>query len=53
MTPKLPSTGNTLHQLASLYQQQGKYEQAEPLYQRALAIYERKVGAEHPDTKRV
>ncbi len=27
-----------------------KYEQAEPLYQRALAIAEQQLGAEHPDT---
>jgi tetratricopeptide (TPR) repeat protein len=29
---------------------QGKYEQAEPLFQRALAISEQQVGAQHPDT---
>ncbi len=30
----------------------GKYEQAEPLYQRALTTYERVLGPEHPDTLR-
>jgi tetratricopeptide (TPR) repeat protein len=29
---------------------QGKYEQAEPLYQRVLAIYEQQLGSQHPDT---
>ena len=28
----------------------GQYEQAEPLYQRALTTYERVLGPEHPDT---
>ena len=31
----------------------GKDEEAEPLYQRALAIYEKVLGPEHPDTVRV
>jgi tetratricopeptide (TPR) repeat protein len=30
--------------------QRGEYEQAEPLYQRALAIYERTLGSDHPNT---
>ena len=29
---------------------QGKYEEAEPLYQRALTIREKALGPEHPDT---
>ena len=36
--------------MANLYKNQGKYEEAEPLYQRALAIKERVLGEEHPDT---
>ncbi|HLG77550.1 MAG TPA: tetratricopeptide repeat protein, partial [Ktedonobacteraceae bacterium] len=36
--------------LAALYYQQGKYEEAEPLYLRALAICEQVLGSEHPDT---
>ena len=40
----------SLNNLAALYAKQGKYEQAEPLFQRALAIRERVLGAEHPDT---
>jgi tetratricopeptide (TPR) repeat protein len=39
-----------LNNLALLYQAQGKYEQAEPLYQRALAIREQQLGPQHPDT---
>ncbi|MEO0415519.1 MAG: tetratricopeptide repeat protein, partial [Verrucomicrobiota bacterium] len=33
-----------------LYNNQGKYEEAEPLYKRALAIREKQLGADHPDT---
>ena len=33
-----------------LYASQGRYGEAEPLYQRALAASERVLGAEHPDT---
>ncbi|TMD99385.1 MAG: tetratricopeptide repeat protein, partial [Chloroflexi bacterium] len=47
------SEANSLIFLALLYDKQGKDEQAEPLYHCALAIRERKLGAEHPDTKRV
>ena len=45
-----PDTAHCLNNLADLYRNQGKYEQAEPLAQRALAINERVLGAEHPDT---
>jgi tetratricopeptide (TPR) repeat protein len=31
-----------------LYYNQGKYEQAEPLYQRALAIWEKTLPPDHP-----
>ncbi len=34
--------------LALLYYAQGQYSQAEPLYQRALAIREKTLGPEHP-----
>ncbi len=40
-----PETAHTLSGLASLYYMQGKYEQAEPLYQRALSICEQVPGA--------
>ena len=32
-----------------LYHNQGRYAEAEPLYQRALAISEKALGPEHPD----
>jgi tetratricopeptide (TPR) repeat protein len=48
-----PSTATSLNNLASLYQAQGKYEQAEPLYERALAIYTQAFGLQHPGTKTI
>ncbi len=48
--PNHPDTANSLHCLAVLYDNQGKYMQAEPLYQRALAIRERVLGPDHPTT---
>ena len=33
-----------------LYQNEGKYEEAEPLFQRALTIREKVLGPEHPHT---
>jgi tetratricopeptide (TPR) repeat protein len=33
-----------LNNLAELYRTQGKYEEAEPLYKRALVIHEQKFG---------
>ncbi len=50
MVPEHPEIADTLHNLADLYGAQGKYEQAEPLYQRALAIREQVLGPEHPAT---
>jgi len=35
--------------LAALYRAQGKYAEAEPLYQRSLAIREKALGPDHPD----
>ena len=35
--------------MAGLYREQGKYEQAEPLLQRSLAINEKALGQDHPD----
>lgn len=45
-----PDTAYALHALASLYQNQGKYELAEPLYQRALRIKDQALGAEQLET---
>ncbi len=42
-----------LYSLASLNQEQGKYEQAEQLYLRALHIWEQSLGPEHALTKQV
>ncbi len=38
----------SLNNLASLYHAQGKHTEAEPLYRRALAIWEKALGPEHP-----
>ena len=47
--PEHPDVATSLNNLAALYQAQGKYGEAEPLYQRALAIYEKALGPEHPN----
>jgi tetratricopeptide (TPR) repeat protein len=39
----------SLNNLAALYYHQDQSAKAEPLYQRALAIYEEALGPEHPD----
>ena len=39
-----PRFAASLNNLAELYRAQGKYEQAEPLYQRAMAIVEKALG---------
>ena len=41
--------GTSLNNLAGLYQAQGHYSEAEPLYQRSLAIAEKALGPEHPN----
>ncbi len=38
-----------LNNLAELYQAQGNYADAEPLYQRSRTILERALGLEHPN----
>ena len=38
-----------LSSLARVYEAQGKYTDAEPLYKRALAIREKALGPDHPD----
>lgn len=45
-----PEAGRLLNQTAYFLQDQAQYPQALPLYQRALAIREKVLGAEHPDT---
>ncbi len=39
----------SLNNLALLYEAQGKYAEAEPLYGRALAILEKTLGPDHPN----
>jgi tetratricopeptide (TPR) repeat protein len=46
--PDHPEVASALNGLALLYTEQGKYAQAEPLYQRALQIREQQVGPDHP-----
>ena len=46
---KDPRFAISLNNLALAYDAQGKYAQAEPLYLRALAIWEKALGPEHPD----
>jgi tetratricopeptide (TPR) repeat protein len=44
---------NSLNGLAELYRTEGRYAEAEPLYQRALAIFKAKLPAGHPNIKTV
>jgi tetratricopeptide (TPR) repeat protein len=39
----------SLNNLALVYQAQGRYADAEPLYERALAIKEEALGPDHPE----
>ena len=45
--PEDPRLATTLNNLAQVYHAQGKYEEAEPLYQRSLAINEKALGKDH------
>lgn len=44
-----PALATILSNLAMLYDHQGRYSEAEPLYQRSLKIREKTLGIEHPD----
>ena len=46
----IPIPHGSLNNLAVLYDSMGDYAKAEPLYRRALAIHEKALGPEHPDT---
>ena len=39
----------TLNNQAELYKEEGRYAEAEPLYKRALAIWKKALGPDHPD----
>ena len=47
--PDHPDVAVSLNNLGVLYQNQGRYDDAEPLYQRALEIREKVLGPDHPD----
>ena len=47
--PDHPSIAIQLNNLALLYQDSGRYAEAEPLYERALAIDEKALGSDHPN----
>ena len=47
--PIIPMSRRSLNNLARLYDDQGRYAEAEPLYKRALAIREKALGPDHPD----
>ena len=44
-----PSVATSLNNLAALYESQGRYTEAEPLYIKALEMNKKLLGAEHPD----
>jgi CHAT domain-containing protein len=44
-----PHVAGSLNNLAELYESQGRYADAEPLFQRSLAISEKALGRDHPD----
>jgi CHAT domain-containing protein/Tfp pilus assembly protein PilF len=48
--PDRSDTADAIHSLATLYSDTGAHLDAMRLYQRAVAIYEKKLGAEHPRT---
>jgi tetratricopeptide (TPR) repeat protein len=50
MSPDQADLAPHLEGLAAALRAQGKYDQAEPLYQRALAITEKNLGADNLNT---
>jgi tetratricopeptide (TPR) repeat protein len=48
--PEDPYTATSLNNLAQLLKAQGDFAGAQPLYERALAIREKSLGPEHPET---
>ena len=47
--PDHPDVATSLNNLALLYDNQGRYADAEPLYKRSLAISRKALGPDHPD----
>ena len=48
--PEHLSVANLLLYLASPYRTRGEYVKAEPMFERALRIYQKALGQEHPTT---
>jgi hypothetical protein len=44
----IPIVGQSLNNLATLYEKQDHHADSEPLFKRSLAIYEKALGPEHP-----
>ena len=49
--PEHPMTAQGLNNLASVLMDQQRYDEAEPLFRRALKIQQNTLGANHPITK--
>lgn len=47
--PEDPRLALSLNNLALVYHAQGRYDEAEPMYQRAITITERALGPDHPN----
>ena len=47
--PDHENIGTTVNNLAGLYRAQGRLNEAEPVYERGLAITEKAMGPDHPD----
>ncbi len=47
--PRDPQLAKNLNNIGNVYRSQGKFEEAEANYMRAIAILENSVGAEHPN----
>ena len=49
--PEHSDVATVLNNLADLYRVQGRYDEAEPLNERALTIAVSKLGTQHPHTR--
>eukprot|EP00633_Aureoumbra_lagunensis_P002866 CAMPEP_0197302774 /NCGR_PEP_ID=MMETSP0890-20130614/51260_1 /TAXON_ID=44058 ORGANISM="Aureoumbra lagunensis, Strain CCMP1510" /NCGR_SAMPLE_ID=MMETSP0890 /ASSEMBLY_ACC=CAM_ASM_000533 /LENGTH=633 /DNA_ID=CAMNT_0042782465 /DNA_START=287 /DNA_END=2188 /DNA_ORIENTATION=+ len=47
--PNHPDVAFSLNNLAELLKNQGKYDEAKPLYERSIKVREQKLGPNHPD----
>ncbi len=47
--PRDPQLAKNLNNIANVYRSQGKFEDAEANYKRAIAILENSVGDQHPN----